>query len=346
MFQRITSVALSRPRKQLCGHNYLLLLVSAGWLWILQAAALSSAAIAADTWSVLRDNDRGRIQIDLGGKPFATYTYRDSAIPRPYFANIYSPSGIKITRNHPPAANDPQDHDKIHPGMWLAFGDLSGADSWRLAAPVEHIRFVSEPAAKGNTLKFAVENKYLAADRKHEICREICQYTFLTLPDGVLVNWDSDFHSSQESFVFGDQEELGVGVRLAKPIAVKSGQGGRILNSNGQKNEKGAWGQQADWCDYSGTIGDEFIGILLMPHPDNFRMSWCHARDTGFMAMNPFGKNAFTGGEKSAIVVPPGKSFRLRYGVLFHWNKRPNEFDPRRAYEQYVKFATKSPGAE
>jgi hypothetical protein len=308
--------------------------VAVGIIGVLSGAALP--CVSAEVWSTERDFDRGTVEIKLRNKPFATYSFRDPLIPRPYFANVFAPSGAKITRNHPPSADDPQDHEKMHPGVWLAFGDLSGADSWRLAAPIEHVRFVSEPQTDDGTLTFAVENKYWDADRRREICRETCQYTIHSLAHGVLMLWDSTFRSDGVCFVFGDQEELGLGVRLTRQVAVKSGLGGRILNSKGQRNEDEAWGQQADWCDYSGTVGDQYVGIMLIPHPGNFRKAWCHARDTGFMAMNPFGLNAFTGAEKSTIVVRPGEAFRLRYAVLFHWNDRPSDFNPDGAYRQYL----------
>jgi hypothetical protein len=305
--------------------------------------AFPAACEPSEVWSVKPRPEGGAIQIHLRGKSFTTFVFRDPAIPRPYFANFFSPSGVKITRNHPPAADDPQDHDKMHPGMWLAFGDLSGADSWRLAAPVEHVRFTVDPHAADQTLMFAVENRYLSANSRREICRETCNYVLHQLSYGVLILWDSDFHAEHGEFTFGDQEELGLGVRLTKPVAVNSRLGGRILNSNGQQNEKDAWGQQADWCDYSGVSNGQFVGIMLMPHPGNIRRSWCHARDTGFMAMNPFGRHAFTGGESSSTVVPVGESFRLRYGALLHWNHRPSEFDPDRAYQAYLRLVNNRP---
>jgi hypothetical protein len=279
------------------------------------------------------------MEIMLDGKRFAEYSFRDAAIPRPYFANITAPSGVRITRNHPLTPQDPQDHDKIHPGMWLAFGDISGADCWRLTAPVEHARFIDEPVAKGDSLAFAVENVYRDSDGAKEICREACRYVFQKKTGGVLVLWDSKFRSDSGSFAFGDQEELGLGVRLNRDVAVAAGRGGRILNSNGQKNEREAWSKQADWCDYSGPINDEFVGITIMPHPENFREAWCHCRDNGFMAMNPFGRNAFTGGEKSIVEVEEGEVFPLRYGVMIHWSDSPEDYDAARAYREYREVA-------
>ena len=58
---------------------------------------------------------------------------------------------------------------------------------------------------------------------------------------------DSQF-SGPEEFYFGDQEEMGLGVRVATPLAVKNG--GRLLKSEGGIGEKQVWVRQSDWCDY------------------------------------------------------------------------------------------------
>ena len=303
------------------------------------AGLLAATSRGQETWSLVDDpHDGGKLEIHFQGTPFATYCYRDTEIPRPYFANVVVPGGIKVTRNHPPQAGDAQDHDKLHPGLWLAFGDLSGNDNWRLKAAVRHERFVEQPVVDASSLRFSVENVYLKNRSNEQICRELCRYEFLASNHGVLMNWDSTFESDEADFYFGDQEEMGLGVRLATPIAVTSNSGGRILNSNGQRNEQQAWGQLADWCDYSGVVGDRFVGVLLMPHPENFNKAWYHARDYGFVAANPFGRQAFTGGEKSKITVKQGDTFRLRYSIYIHWNASADEFDPARV------FATPTPG--
>lgn len=295
---------------------------------LIAALAPACSACFGQSWEVRKAPDGGSLDIMLDGRPFATYSFRDPAISRPYFANITSPGGQRITRNHPPAPDDPQDHAKLHPGLWMAFGDLSGSDNWRLAAPVEHVKFIEEPTVNDGQLRFAVENRYLAAADGPEICREKCRYVFEPAADGVLMRWDSTFRSDAAGFYFGDQEEMGLGVRMAKNIAVKSNQGGRLLNSSGQRNEKEVWGRQAEWCDYSGPLGDEFVGVMIVPHPANFRKSWCHARDAGLLTLNPFGQRAFTrSGEPSRIEIARGEDFRLRYGILFHWHGQQADFD-------------------
>lgn len=268
-----------------------------------------------------------------------TYRFRDSAIPRPYFCTLRTPSGIQVTRHHPPRPDvDPVDHDTFHPGLWLAFGDLDGADSWRLKAPVVHQSFTEAPHEIAHGIAWTGENAYYRDDGRTLVCRESNRIQLLRRPHGVLVVWDSTFRSDHD-FYFGDQEELGLGTRVATPIAVK--QGGRLVNSDGGVNEAEVWGKQADWCAFQGQIDGHHVGIVLMPHPNNFRRCWFHARDYGFMAANPFGCNAFTNAEKSRIDVRAGEGLSLRYGV-FWYDAGDDDVDLADVYDDYLKSADQS----
>jgi len=129
---------------------------------------------------------------------------------------------------------------------------------------------------------------------------------------------------------------MGLGVRVASELRVKGGNG-RILNSDRQKNEQEVRGQQADWCEYSGMIAGKHVGILLMPDPKNFRRSWYHARNYGFVAANPFGRNALTGGPKSKVVVKPGEKFRLRFGILVYAAKTKDRVDLKAVYQDFLQ---------
>ncbi len=274
--------------------------------------AASRAGAADDTVRFASQPDR--LEITVGNAPMATYVFRDDKILRPYFAHLHSPNGPQVTRNHPPVAGvDASDHDTMHPGLWLAFGDLSGADFWRNKAKVEHVEFVSAPHASGNVGTFAVRNRYVRDG--DTICEEICKVTIAVRASGYWLVLDSRF-SGADDFYFGDQEEMGLGVRVATPLAVKNG--GTLVNSEGRSGEKQVWGRQANWCDYSGTIDGQPVGVTLIPDPGNFGRSWFHARDYGFVAANPFGRQAFTKGEKSRVDVRAGESLRLRFAVRLH----------------------------
>jgi hypothetical protein len=275
----------------------------------------------------------GSLLITIGDNPFATYVYADETITRPYFAHVHAPCGLQVTRTHPPQPGDSDDHADMHPGLWLAFGDLSGHDYWRLKAKVKGGEFVKEPTGGPGKGTFIVRNRYLATDSDAVVCIEICEYTVRVRPEGYLLISDSTFSSDTADFYFGDQEEMGLGVRMATPIAVKSGKGGRILDSEGRANEDGIWGNQAAWCDYSGIVDGHGAGICIMPHSGNFRPCWWHTRDYGFMAANPFGVNAFTGGDPSRVVVKQGNSFRLRYGILVHDGLDESQTDLGQVYQ-------------
>lgn len=284
-------------------------LLSTGVLAILLAPRAASAES-----NVAFEKKADRLEIRVSGRPFGEYVWNDQAILRPFFTNLRVASGNQVTRRNPPIdGKDATDHATMHPGLWLAFGELGGSDFWRNKGRVRHAGFVDQPASKNARGTFSVRNQYVSGESI--ACEELCRIAIDAMPNGALITWDSQF-SSMNEFLFGDQEEMGLGIRMATPITVKNG--GRIVNSDGQTNERDVWGKPADWCDYSGTINGEALGITLMPDPANFRRSWYHARDYGLLVANPFGRNAFTKSEKSQIAVKPGETFRLRFGVFVH----------------------------
>ena len=298
--------------------------------------ASCDTAFTADPPAIKLERGENHVVITAGTEKVATYVFRDERIPRPYFAHLFAPGNVQVSRNHPPVpGKDALDHDLFHPGLWLAFGELSGHDYWRLKAKVQHDGFSEELKSERGRGSFAVRNKYLSTKGDETVCVETCRYTVLARPAGWLLLSDSTFTSDSGALVFGDQEEMGLGLRVATPLAVKNG--GRIKNSEGKTNEKEVWGRQADWCDYSGVIEGRRVGMTLMPDPANFGRSWFHARDYGFVAANPFGRNAFTRGDVSRLVVRRGKSLRLSFGVLLHAAPEGKETDLAAAYLDYLE---------
>jgi hypothetical protein len=282
----------------------------------------------------------GRLRITAGGSPVATYVYRDAALPRPYFAHLHAPGGVRVSRNHPPVVGtDPADHAALHPGLWLAFGDLSGVDSWRNKAPVEHDGFASPPSGGEGYGSFAVRNVYRAGPGGPVLCRELSSVAVVVRPSSYLIVLRSEFTPAGPDLVFGDQEEMGLGVRVATPLSVKKG--GQILDANGDRDERGVRGKASDWCDDSGKIDDRWAGITLMADPANFRKNWWHARDYGLLVANPFGRKALTKGAESRVVVKQGETLRLGFGVDLHASPVAEPADPREAYRDYLEGLTR-----
>jgi hypothetical protein len=321
-------------------------------VWPLTAVAvitLSSAAMGQSQARFAAELTPNDFRITVDGQPLATYVFNDATITRPYFANVHAPGGALATRPQPPVeGKDLVDHPTFHPGIWMTFGDISGADYWRLTAAVKHAVIVDMPEPKDGSLTFAMRYSY--RDPQHngeELCSEKSRYALHALPAGYLLLWDSTFTSKRE-FYFGDQEEMGLGLRVATPLraqhAAEAGVpagNGEILDAQGRRNEKEVWGNSADWCDYSGVEDGQRVGMTIFCHPKNFRPSWFHARDRGLLVANPFGRAAFHKGEPSKVVVKPGESLRLRYGVLIHGSAQDKSPDLAAAYQEYVKLSEK-----
>jgi hypothetical protein len=277
-----------------------------------------------------------KVNITIGGKPFATYVYEDSKTTRPYFAHVKTPSGIQATRNHPPIEGvDSMDHATFHPGIWLAFGDINGNDYWRLKAKVEHETFLEAPEGGPGKGTFTVRHYYLTADGSDRVCAESCRYTILVRPCGYLLICDSTFSSDAGDLTFGEQDEMGLGLRVNTKISVDLG-GGHITNAEGLTDEEQVREKESAWCDYSGMVEDTRIGMVIMPDPRNVRRSWWHARDFGFLAGNMFGHDNTSPAESNPITVKKGEKFRFSYGVLIYSAPAEAKVDLNAAYQDYL----------
>jgi len=278
------------------------------------------------------------LEITIGGKPFASYYTGSSKIPRPYFAHVKTPSGIQVSRNHPPIeGKDSMDHDTYHPGIWLTFAGINKNDYWRLKKKTEHEMYIGKPEGGPGRGSFTVSNFYLDSKDStgNRIAHEICKYTILVRPNYYLLIYDSTISSDKSDLVFGDDQEYGLGIRVQTPIEERHG--GQILNADGLKGAEKLYGKASDWCDYSGVIDDTLIGMTVMPDPKNFRRSWYHARDYGLIAANPFGRKGVAGGEKSEVLVKKGEKFHLGFGVAIYSAPKGSKVDRNAMYQDYLK---------
>lgn len=301
----------------------------------LLAAASSLAADALSQGRVWGVENRGEMLVlRLRGEQVAEFVYRDAKVPRPFFANLRAPGGVAVTRNHPPIAGaDATDHDTMHPGVWLAFGDLSGQDFWRNKARMEHVRFVEPPWPEKERLTFATECRLLDSDGA-TLGTMASRFKLTALTNAWLLVWEADLQAGHAGLIFGDQEEMGFGVRVATPLTEKNG--GVITSGGGAKTAKDTWGKTHHWCDYSGVVDGRRAGVTLMTHPDNFRPSWFHNRDYGLMVANPFGRKSMNQGEPSRVLVQKGEHLRLRFGVLLHSAPTEKDVDLEGAYRCFV----------
>lgn len=279
------------------------------------------------------DLNKDRLIMTYDEKPLGEYVWGDPKVFRPYFSNMHGPGGAKITRNHPPIpGKDATDHDTMHPGIWLGFGDISGVDFWRNRGRIQHVKFLTPPKATEDRITFATESELLKPDGKR-MGGMVNRYTLIKRPAGWLLVWDATFTATEQELVFGDQEEMGFGARIATECTEKNG--GALMNSSGAKTAKATWGKPAAWCDYSGTKDGQRVGITLMPGPKNFRESWWHNRDYGVVVANAFGREAMKQGAKSAVTVKKDESLRLVFGAMLYDGK---DYDPATEYKHFLEI--------
>jgi hypothetical protein len=279
----------------------------------------------------------GTLRLSHAGAFIGDFVFRDERIGRPFFANLRTPDETQVTRTHPPrTGKDLEDHATMHPGLWLGFGDINGDDFWRNKARMEFDGFERKPAAQDGALRFTTRHR-LVGNQGLPLGTLDSRVTLQEIPQAFLIIWDATCTAGNAGMVFGDQEEMGFGARLATPLIETNG--GTITQSTGKKTAKGTWGQPADWTDYSGLTDGKPAGITLMASPGNFRKSWWHNRDYGLMVANPFGRQAMKQGAKSAVPLKPGETLRLTFGAALHQGKG---YEPGKAYEAFLK-ATGTP---
>jgi hypothetical protein len=254
-----------------------------------------------------------RVTISDAGREVAAYVFADPKILRPGWQNVYAPGGVRITRNHPPVAPEATDHDTMHPGIWLGFGDINGTDFWRNKGRIEHERFTEAPRVVDGAIRFSSVNRFVtpAGDT---IGRLELRQQFSRRSDAYFLTVEATFVSDTQDLVFGDQEEMGLGVRLTTPLTEKSG--GQVLNSDGVAGAKPAWGKVADWCSYSKTVEGRVHGAAIFSASSNPRRPWWHTRDYGVMVANAFGAKSQPTIPDGKLTVPRGKPLVLRYGVM------------------------------
>ncbi|MFO0975184.1 MAG: DUF6807 family protein [Planctomycetaceae bacterium] len=256
------------------------------------------------------------LEISLGEQRVASYHRADAKILRPFFSSVRTPLGLQVTRNHPPIeGKDAIDHDTMHPGVWMAFGDICGQDFWRNKATMQFEKTVLAPEVQDGALTFTDSFLMLAANGE-TIGRQESKCELRPLPGAWRLRWTATFFPQSSDLEFGDQEEMGLGVRVATTMTEKNG--GRILSSTGATGAGATWGKSAAWCSYSGTVEGKVAGIVIIPSPNNFRASWWHNRDYGLMVANPFGQAALAGGAPGNHVVKKEAPLALSFDVMVH----------------------------
>ncbi|MBL9186689.1 MAG: PmoA family protein [Opitutaceae bacterium] len=267
----------------------------------------------------LRDD---RLAITDGGQPVAHYVFRDAHVLRPHFQDLRAPGGYRLTRPQPPGPDDLADHPAMHPGVWFGFGNVNGEDFWRNKGRIEHVQFTQVPTARDGVLRFATESRLVARDGR-TLGRQSLAVAVSRQGTAYLLDCTTTLKPETGELVFGEQEEMGFGLRLATALIEKNG--GRLADSAGHSDAKEIWGQVSDWVVASHTLDGRVRGAAVLAATNNPVRTWWHTRDYGLVVANAFGPRVLPANTAGRLTVSAGGALTLRYGLLlFDAEKLPD----------------------
>jgi hypothetical protein len=270
-----------------------------------------------------------KIAVQIDGKPFTEFVVAGAIVTKPYLYPLRAASGAYVTRMWPMEnVAEEETVQKDHPhqrGVWFAHESVNGLDFWNNEASYTtpnrgKITLTRLGAVKSGKASGSIAAAFAWTDLQGvALLRENRVMTFTRAAALRIVDFDITLTAIQKT-TFGDNKDGAFGIRL-RPVLQEDKGTGHILNADGLASEKQAWGKPSNWCDYSGDINGEKVGIAVFDNPANphHPVRW-HVRAYGLFAANPFGLAAFTNdkSQNGAVTIEPGQSLRFRYRVIVH----------------------------
>ena len=305
-------------------------------LLALAAITLATTPItqAAD-FSVKRE-ESGDIAINIDGELFTRYVTTDDVTNKCYFWPVIGPGGVKMTRAFPMknVSGEKQDHPH-HRSVCFGLQNAGGFNTWH-----EHLTFtrngkvdpnkakttgrqvhtnIVKAEASGGTATLVVECDNVTPDGEVYM-RQTRNVSFHVADNGSrLMDIEIVLIGVKDSIKVLGKKDSGLSVRVAHSMCVDAGQGGRIVNSNGD-TDGGAWGKRAAWVDFNGPVEGKKMGVAILNHPDSFRhpTPW-HVRKYGLFTANPFALKEVAGeADRGDFDLKKGETVTLKHRIIFH----------------------------
>lgn len=265
----------------------------------------------------------GKLDVLVGGSLFTSYNYSPKD-PKPYCWPIIGPTGKAVTRAYPMVKDAPgEQHDHHHHrSCFFTFGSVNGTCFWSetdKSGNTVHSKF--ERVTSGPVFgEIVARNNWVTKAGKKEL-EDVRTYRFYNVRGAALADWEVHLLATEGPVTMGDTKEGMASFRVASSmIEKKDGTGGRLTNSEGNVGGQ-CWGKQAKWCDFSGPVEGETVGIALFDHPTSFRHpTYWHSRGYGLFGANPFGYSYFLRDKTKdgSHTIPKDGELVFRYRVYIH----------------------------
>ncbi|GAB2788329.1 hypothetical protein GCM10027275_36510 [Rhabdobacter roseus] len=312
------------------------------------ALALYAGVATAQRVELTHLEAEKKVTVTVDGKPFTAYIYPGGDLKKAVLYPVQTAHGTAITRGWPmdPRPDERVDHPH-HVGVWLNHGDVNGYDFWNSSAAVDRTKH-----KYGDILHTGVKSMK-SGKKKGELTvtadwinqdgglmlKETTTYVFGAVGEQRTIDRITTLTATQEDITFKDSKEGVFAVRLARqlehpsnkpelftdasgiatkvPALNNTGVTGSYTNKEGIKGED-VWAKRSVWCNLTGQIGNEKIGVAIIDHPKNVSYpSYWHARGYGLFAINPMGTKEFTNGKEAKnFQLKKGESQTFRYRLV------------------------------
>ena len=316
--------------------------------------AISGACVQAENTAFTLTKSDSKVIIKIGDQTFAEYVFDDPATNKSYLWPVFGPTGKEMTRSYPMKEVEGEVKDHYHHrGIWFGHQDIGGFNSWAERKSYSEGKKSSEATAQSisklgsqkhrifksmstgeNNATLVIELDYLDAEGKKNLS-EIRTLIFSVDGKTRLIDFNQELIASAGDVTLGDEKDAGLCIRVPTTMSVDSKKGGMILNSEGTK-DKEAWGKRAKWCDYSGPVEDETLGVAIFNHPSSFRYptTW-HVRTYGLFTANPFGTLDPAVSPNGPHTLKAGDKLLMKHRFVLH----DGDFDAEKINAAYQRYA-------
>jgi Family of unknown function (DUF6807) len=273
-----------------------------------------------------QDNKNRTVTVKIGDEVFTVFNLAKD-LPKPFASPVHGPGGMVMTREiAKPGVKADHPH---HKGIWVSVDEVNEIKFWAEQGKIENVKATIHSGDPGI---ITLTNHWLGQDGK-PLLEENAKISIF--PNRLMV-YDITFKALDNPVTFDDTKEGLFGIRLIDSLIEKKT--GKVVNSNGLKGTKEAWGKTADWVDYFGEVDGQTLGVALFDHPDNFRPSRYHVRDYGLFSISPFGEESYAKQGAKPVTLEPGKTLRLKYGLYIHAGDTASA-KVGDVYQDFVKYA-------
>ena len=248
-----------------------------------------------------------RIDVTIGNQFFTSYRF-DADEKYPFFFPVNGPvSGGAVTSMR----NGQYPH---HSSLYFACDRVNGGNYWQEGLDRGRIISIGARIVEAKGSKVVIEDECIWKRPDAEAPIKDTRKITISAPSKDLyqIDFDITMEMLMDVTILKTNHSL-FSARIDADLTPK--QGGVMINSEGDKGEKGTFGVPSPWIDCSGMRKTGVEGLAIMQHPSNkwYPSPW-FTRDYGFISPTPM----YWPANDKTTTLKRGEKVSLRYRVLVH----------------------------